>query len=501
MAAELGRQGAEFVQAAVWRPQEELSKLTAESLGRQLQEFLKTSGLSAAPLLISIGRNQVVLKEIGYPAVPTSEEPGLVRFQATKDLTDASEDVVLDYSTLTEPAALGERRALAVILRRDILNSLRQLCQTANVRLLGIVPRPFGMAGFLELARQRGADLPAAESPTQSAAVVLVGQRWAEVSILQGSKLFFCRSLGVGPTLPAEIRRCLALYTNQANGVFPRSAPEAVYVAMSGEAPISLRSLHDTLGVPVYDLRFLNEHERGTVPEQNQSALESGFGLLHAWSHKRVPVDLANPKEPAPVVDMSRRRLVMRAAVAAILLVVFWFGGQILLGRQQTALESLNADRQLIEERFKAQEQDRKDLEAMKDWDKGAISWIDEFYDLAARFPRDASFRLTKIQIDPITSRADKERFAARMTLHGVGDSYWVHKLNTAMNDAHIQAKVIHEGETFSIRVDLVRQPPGTYRAQLNFFGGQIGAGAAGAAGAGIKPAAAANSRPSRGRR
>src|SRR5437899_439580 len=134
MAAELGRQGAEFVQAAVWRPDEELSKATAESLGKKLRDFLKASGLPAAPVLISIGRERVILKEIGYPAVPPAEEPGLVRFQATKDLADAVEDVVLDYAVLTDPAVTGERRALAVILRRDILNSLQQVCRTANLK-------------------------------------------------------------------------------------------------------------------------------------------------------------------------------------------------------------------------------------------------------------------------------------------------------------------------------------------------------------------------------
>jgi hypothetical protein len=475
MAAELGRQGAEFAQAAVWRPEEELTKASAESLGRKLRDFLKSSGLAAAPVLIAIGRDRVVLKEISYPAVAASEEAALVRFQATKDLADAADDVVLDYANLTEPSALGERRALAVILRRDILNNLQQVCRAANLKVLGVVPRPFGMAGCVDLARLRGANFPIAGSAAESTAVVLIGQRWAEVSIFYGSKLVFCRSLGVGPNLSMEIRRCLALYTNQANGTFPRSAPSAVYVATSGtnaaangEAPMSLRSLHDTLGVPVYELSFLNEKERAAVPGEYRSALESGFGLLHAWSQKRVPVNLASPKEPAPVVDMSRRRVVMRLAVAAIALVVAWFSGQLVLGRQQTAIETVNADKQMIEDRFRAQNQDKLDLDGVKDWDRGAISWIDEFYDLAARFPRDSGFRVTKIQIEPITSRNAKDRFTARMTLHGVGQEYQVHKLITSMNDNHIRARVgPFKGQGFSIQVDLVQQPVSGYGTKL----------------------------------
>jgi hypothetical protein len=481
MAAELSRGGAEFVQAAVWRPDEELSKASAESLGKKLRDFLKASGLPAAPALIAIGRDRVILKEIGYPAVPSSEEPALVRFQATKDLADAADDVVLDYSTLTEPAALGDRRALAVILRRDILNNLQQVCRTANVKVLGVVPRPFGMAGCVDLARLRGGNLPAPEGPAGSTAVVLIGQRWAEVSILYGSKLVFCRSLGVGPGLPAEIRRCLAVYANQTNGTFARTAPKAVYVAVNAGAEVSLRSLHETLEVPVYELSFLNEKERAGVPAENRSAVEAGFGLVYAWSKKQVPVNLASPKEPVLVVDGSRRQRLVRLAGAATLLVALWLGGQMVLGRQKEAMDTISGEKQMIEERFKAQDQDRKDLEGIKDWEKGAISWIDEFYDLAARFPRDAGFKITKIHIEPITRRDAKDRFSAQMILHGVGLDVQVQKFISSMSDAHIQAhpkyKPVQGTAGFTITVDLVRQEVGAYQTRLSLSGGSPGGG------------------------
>jgi hypothetical protein len=469
MAAELGRQGAELVQAAVWRPGEELSKASAESLGKKLREFLKTSGLPAAPALIAIGRDRVILKEIGFPAVPPAEEPALVRFQATKDLTEATDDVALDYAVLTEPAA-AERRALAVILRRDILDNLQQVCRAANVKVLGVVPRPFGMAGCVELARLRSGNLPAPQSADESTAVVFIGQRWAEVSILYGAKLVFCRALGVGPALPAEIRRCLAVYANQSNGTFARTAPSAVYVS-GGSATVSLRALHESLEVPVYELSFLDEKQRAVLPVENHSALEGGFGLIHAWSKKQVPVNLASPKEPVLVVDSSRRQRLVRLAGGAVLLVALWLAGRVVLDRQQSAMDTVNADRQTIEDRFKAQEQDRKDLESVKDWEKGAISWVDEFYDLAARFPRDSSFKITKIHIEPLTGRNAKDRFSAKMTLYGVGQEDRVKQLIDSMNDAHIQASAKFKQQQgapgFIITAELVRQPVQAYRVQL----------------------------------
>ena len=39
----------------------------------------------------------MILKEIRYPAVSASEEPAIVRFQTTKELTTPAEEVAIDY--------------------------------------------------------------------------------------------------------------------------------------------------------------------------------------------------------------------------------------------------------------------------------------------------------------------------------------------------------------------------------------------------------------------
>ena len=70
---------------------------------------LKKAGISAAPVLASIGRERVILKEIRHPPVPTKEEPALVRFQTAKELSESPDDVIIDYTPLSDPAAPGGR--------------------------------------------------------------------------------------------------------------------------------------------------------------------------------------------------------------------------------------------------------------------------------------------------------------------------------------------------------------------------------------------------------
>jgi hypothetical protein len=485
-AAETSRQGVELRGSAVWRPEEELSPGTADSLGKKLRAYLNRSGLKAASVLVSVGRDRLVLKEISHPPLPPQEEPALVRFQATKDLAESPEAVVVDYTGLSDQAAAGERQSLAVILRRSILTSFQQLCRSAGLKLLGVVPRAFAAAGCLQRAqgsRERetinqalGVGLPA--PPHSAVAVLLLGkERWAELNILHGTRLLFSRSLGTGPALTAEIRRNLVVFANQPSrpdGAFQRPTPQALYVVGTGTTPLSVPALQESLNLPVYEVDFLTAEEKAVVPEEERGSVAAGLGLLQAWSARQVPINLASPREPAPVVDQGRRRRILLGAAAAVVLLAAWFYGQTLLAGKRAEIRDLEEQREQDEARWKKLEPERNDLEGLKDWDKGAVRWIDELYDLDARFPRADGFRLTRIQVEAITQRNQalgkqnpKDEFAARMTIQGVappGKEGLVHQFVDSMRDPHLQARVERfRGQNFSIRVDLAGQAAKKY--------------------------------------
>src|SRR5947209_6834023 len=94
--------------ALAWPEEQPPSAATADGIGHRLRDHLKEAKIAPAPLLVAVGRERVVLKEVRYPAVPAHEEPGVVRFQAVKEITDAGDEVIIDYQAAESPEPTGE---------------------------------------------------------------------------------------------------------------------------------------------------------------------------------------------------------------------------------------------------------------------------------------------------------------------------------------------------------------------------------------------------------
>src|SRR5262245_42020794 len=156
-------------------------------LGRRLRARLQAEGIAPAPVLVCVGRDRVILKDIRFPPVPPEDEPNIVRFQAVKELTDPAEEAVIDYMIVGSAAA--ERRALALIVRRELLLTYQVLCRAAGLKLAAVTPRPFATA--LCLAGVAGSTVltPLPQPPDATVAVLTTTEHWAEFCVVRDGQL------------------------------------------------------------------------------------------------------------------------------------------------------------------------------------------------------------------------------------------------------------------------------------------------------------------------
>jgi hypothetical protein len=446
----------------------------AEALGRLLADRLKKAGLPAVPVLACVGRDRVILKDIRHPPVPPSEEPALIRFQVAKELTDAPAEVVIDYAPGNGVEATGNRRALGVVLRQELLNTYQTLCRAAGLRLAGLCPRPFGALACLKHLLASG-ELTPPDPPDAAVGVLVVGQPWAEFSVVRGDQLLFARSLLATPTLARELKRNLTVYAGQS----PQLPIRALYV--TGRLGAGAVASRDIDGVPVHAFDPFAGVPQPEVAVENRGAFAGAIGLLHAQAERRaLPINFAKPKQPKPAGDSNRRRLILIGALAATLVVgaaAFGYAELDSRDRQLAALFDENAE---LERQLDKFSEDGKRIKALDQWSQGEIVWLDEIYDLTDRVPDINDLRLVQLSGDPMT-QVGKSSSVARLLLKGVmtAGNPAVNKLESRLvNDGHyrvIPKKIIRNPGTdrrrfpqqFEMSAEIEKLPPERYVRRL----------------------------------
>jgi Tfp pilus assembly PilM family ATPase len=451
----------------------------AEAVGQRLRERLKAAGVAAAPVLIAAGREQVILKEVRYPRSDPAQEPALVRFQATKELTGPPDGVVIDYAPLDHQGGHGERRALLLIARKELVGACKALCKAAGLKLAAVTPRAFGVAGCPRQPAPAGADA--------AVAVLAASGGWAEFCVARGGSLLFARPLPGGEVPINEVRRNLALYAGQPQVTLARDAVQALYVAGDGPSADLAERLRDVLAVPVLALDPFGGQAGETAVER--AAYAGAVGLVRLWSDGgKLPVNFVAPKEPKPAVNPNRPKFVIAAGLALLALILVGFAGMVMARERQEEVEQLKAQKVALENKIKELQPDLRNLAALNEWGEGAVPVLDELYDLSAHFPWKVGFKVTQLSLAPapkVGGKGAKQVYQARITIKGQvprDDERLVHDFVASVNrDKHNRAVIESikqaggEGaaataravKEFVLHVDVRRRPPERYTTVL----------------------------------
>jgi hypothetical protein len=191
------------------------------------------------------------------------------------------------------------------------------------------------------------------------------------------------------------------------------------------------------------------------------------------WSQGRgTPINFASPKSPKPVVDLGKRRLKFGLILAGVLVPTLLGAYMTFMSNKRAELGRLQMTKEKLETEWKSLAQERVDFDAIKDWEESTVSWIDEMYDIAARLPHKAGFRLTQVTAVPLPKRTGKDKYVARLTLHGVmasdQDTLVSQFLEEIHKDPHLRAAPADfRGQEFTLKIDVTAQPPKKYQTRF----------------------------------
>lgn len=429
-----------------------LTAATAKAIGEGLRDRLKAAGIPAAPVLVGIGRDKVILKDVKFPPVPPAEEPALVRFQALKELTESPDEVILDYLPLADAGADGERRATVVAVRKDVFAAVQAMCAAAGLRLAGVTPRPFAVAAGLARAVAGGtAHRP---GPDEAVAALTLGTQGGEFTVVRGGEVAFTRSipapvLANEALLVGEVRRNLTVYA----GVTPI---RAIYLAEAEDLLGGWAGrLRAGLAVPVHAFDPVAGAAEA-VPDKLRGRFAGAAGLLAGKAADALPVNFVSPRQPRAEANPLRRQLALAAVVATLVLGAGAVFGYLELEKADAKLAALQDEKADLEKKFAGQEADRKRLEAVDQWAGREVNYLDELYDMADRLDRVqpagnrlrvAEFKGTPQPID----KAGKQDGQAKLDVTvGAKDPDGVSAVVTAVNrDSPVKGKYYSNTQMF----------------------------------------------------
>jgi hypothetical protein len=418
----------------------------------------------------------VILKELRYPPVPPAEEPNVVRYQAIRDLSDTPEDVVIDYTPLSYGVTDSQRRSMAVILRRDLLNAIQQLCAAAGLKLVAVTARPYAIAAELSRAWSVGL-VPPLDGQDHSAAIVLASPAGGEFTVVWQGEVLFTRDLpapvcATESTLLAEVRRNLTLYS----GVAPEHPIAALYVCEAdGRYAPRLRS---ALSLPVH----AHDPLHGFVPELHQS--QRGrcaplVGVLVASATAQLPINFIKPRQPQAQRDPYKIRLAATAVLAILLLFVSGIYGWQQVNRAEQQVVQLRQRKKDLEDELKVLEPDAKRLQAVRQWQDRGVNWLDELYDWSDRFPQRKGVHATQFTASaiPPDSKTGKQTHQAKVELklkapdnQAVTQLYTELHYNESKYYAGVRQTTITPNSDYAISAQVKGRPPQQYTRQAEKF-------------------------------
>lgn len=165
-----------------------------EVVGQAIRELWQRGGFKARQVVMGVGNQRCVVREVGIPWLPEKELRASLGFQVQEYIPMSVDEAVLDYDLLGEFEQEGRKmlRLLLVAAQRVMVNNLVAAAQAGKVEPVGIDLIPFA------LVRSVGSDEPGMDLEGGEEAVIDVGAHVTNICVHDHQATRFVRILPSG---------------------------------------------------------------------------------------------------------------------------------------------------------------------------------------------------------------------------------------------------------------------------------------------------------------
>ncbi|MGL6226789.1 MAG: hypothetical protein ACRC10_09215 [Thermoguttaceae bacterium] len=430
----------------------ETKKIIPETVSAQVLEFVRKHKLHKAETLFVVGRSDVEVRPMSFPAIPVEEIPEIIRFQAGKEFNRYDANTPLDFFVLpeidelpktsitsatsagtstslnrtgnqTEGTGLNrgktgnaksdkgdaesgpKRRVLASIIRRELLLEVVALCEKAGLNLRRAVLHPCEAAYLLKQSPNYDpAETYLAVEVDPTEALLTVIYKGLPV-FMRSPRLFGERSerlklSGLSSQLISEIKRTIIAVSNELKGV---KVDQVIVLGNSEHYQQLAGSFMDAMSLPVATFDPWKKVNRAPgfskeLPESSELFAPLIGAILESVREVPSDIDYLNPKKKPQKQGKQQLIAGISAAVIFLLIGLAGFG----FWRQQTAskeVKALEAREKKLTADVKEVDRLAKQLAAIENWQANNYDWLGEMFWLSQALPNSEQLYLTSLDM------------------------------------------------------------------------------------------------------
>ncbi len=166
-----------------------------QAVGEALKELWGRGGFKSKQVMMGVGNQRVVVREVALPWLPEKELRSSLAYQVQEFIPMAAEEAVLDFDLIGELEQEGRRmvRLLLVAAQKVMVNAVVQAAEAARLEPVGIDLSPFAVVRAVGANEER-LDL----ETTGDEAVIDVGAHVTNICVHERGVTRFVRILPSG---------------------------------------------------------------------------------------------------------------------------------------------------------------------------------------------------------------------------------------------------------------------------------------------------------------